>query len=72
MSELIQKCVESWKRYCPGYQLKLWNEDNYDVENIAYTKAAYEQKKWAFVSDYVRMDVVYKYGGIYLVQMLNL
>lgn len=66
MSELIQQCVESWKRYCPGYQLKLWNEDNYDVENIAYTKAAYEQKKWAFVSDYVRMDVVYKYGGIYL------
>ncbi len=62
----LQKYMESWEKYCPDYNIKLWNEDNYDIEAVTYTKNAYKNKQWAFVSDYVRMDVIYKYGGIYL------
>lgn len=66
MPDRLRKYMESWKKYCPNYNIKLWNEDNYDVKKIAYTKTAYENRQWAFVSDYVRMDIVYRYGGIYL------
>lgn len=57
---------ESWKKYCPGYEIIEWNEDNYDVSKNAYMYAAYQDKNWAFVSDYARIDVVNQYGGIYL------
>lgn len=68
-SELPQKaraCIDSWKRYMPTYEIIEWNESNYDIGKCKYIKEAYEAKKWAFVSDYVRLDVIYQYGGIYL------
>lgn len=67
MGDLIEHCIASWRKYCPDYELKLWNEDNYDLtQTPLYVKQAYAAKKYAFVSDYVRLDVVYKYGGFYL------
>lgn len=64
--DIVKKCVASWKEYCPDYELIEWNEDNFDVDMIPFTKAAYENKKWAFVSDCARLWIVYHYGGIYL------
>ena len=66
LSQKAVKCMESWKKYCPDWEIKEWNEQNYDVEKIPYIRDAYKEKKWAFVSDYVRLDVVWQYGGIYL------
>lgn len=60
-----EKCISSWKKYFPDYEIIQWNEDNYDVYKIPYTKQAYESKKYAFVSDYARFDILYQYGGIY-------
>ena len=62
----VQKCIASWKKYCPDYQIQEWNEDNFDVEMSPYTKYCYENKKYAFLSDYARLWVVYHYGGIYM------
>lgn len=64
--EKVEKCIISWKKFCPDYEIIQWNEDNYDVNSISYVKDAYKEKKWAFVSDYARLDIVYNYGGIYL------
>lgn len=64
--KLILKCIESWKKFCPDYDIKEWNEDNFDVTCCDYVREAYEAKKWAFVSDYCRFYVLYKQGGIYL------
>lgn len=66
MSELEKKCIESWKRLCPNYEIIRWDEDNFDVNSIQYTQQAYNCKKFAFVSDYARLDIIYRYGGIYL------
>lgn len=63
---LERKCIESWYKYCPNYEIKLWNEDNYDINKIRYTKEAYDSKKWAFVTDYARLDILYNYGGVCL------
>lgn len=63
--KLAQKCIASWKRLCPDYEIIEWNEDNFDVNTNAYTKMCYEQKKYAFLSDYVRLLVVYEHGGLY-------
>lgn len=60
------KCIESWKKYLPDYEIKEWNEDNFDVSLIPYTEEAYHLKKYAFVSDFARFWVLYNYGGIYL------
>ena len=60
------RCIESWKKYCPDYEIVKWTEDNYDVTKCLYMKQAYENKKWGFVPDYARLDIIYKYGGIYL------
>ena len=65
LPELAQKCIASWKKYLPDYEIKEWNEDNFDVNIIPYTAEAYAEKKYAFVSDYARFWVLYKYGGIY-------
>jgi len=65
LPELAIKCIASWKKYFPDYEIKEWNETNYDVYKIAYTSEAYNAKKYAFVSDYARFDILYKYGGIY-------
>lgn len=62
---LAIRCINSWKKYLPGYEIKEWNEDNFDVNMIPYTKEAYEAKKYAFVSDYARFWVLYHYGGVY-------
>lgn len=61
-----KKCIESWKKYCPDYEIIEWNEDNFDIYQNEYTKKVYNEKKYAFLSDYVRLKVVYEYGGIYL------
>lgn len=58
--------IKSWKKYCPDYEIKQWNEQNFDFSQNKYAQQAYQQKKWAFVSDYVRLKVIYDYGGIYL------
>ncbi len=61
----VKKYIESWKKYLPDYKIIEWNENNFDVNCCNYIKEAYEAKKWAFVSDYVRVNVMYHYGGIY-------
>lgn len=66
MPELAKKCVASWHKFMPDWEYKLWNEDNFDVNQITYTKEAYEARKFAFVSDYVRLWALCKEGGIYL------
>lgn len=62
----VQKCMDSWKRYCPDYQIIEWNEDNFDIDAFSYAREAYEAGKYAFVSDVARVYVLYHYGGIYL------
>lgn len=62
----VLKCIASWKQYCPDYEIIQWNETNFDVNAIRYTKQAYAEKKWAFVSDYARLKIIYENGGIYL------
>lgn len=59
-------CIESWKKHCPEYELIEWNEDNFDINQNLYVKQAYEAKKFAFVTDYVRLYALYNYGGIYM------
>lgn len=66
LPENLKKYMESWKKYCPDYEIKEWNEDNFDVNSHPFTKSAYEEKKWAFVSDYVRAYALFTEGGIYL------
>lgn len=63
--KLAQKCIASWKKHCPDYQIIEWNEDNFNVYDHPYTKYCYENKKWAYLSDYVRLKVVCENGGIY-------
>lgn len=66
LNELSRRCVASWKKFCPDYQLVRWDESNYDIGKNEYIRRAAEAKKWAFVSDYARLDIVYRHGGIYL------
>ena len=73
-SKLIKRCIKSWEKYCPDYKIIEWNEDNFDINICPYVKEAYDEGKWAFVSDYVRFYVLKKYGGIYVdtdVEMLK-
>lgn len=63
--KLVKKCIESWKKYCPDFEIIEWNENNYNVYSTPYTKYCYVNKKWAFLSDYVRLDVIAQYGGVY-------
>ena len=60
-----KKCIKSWKKFLPDYAIKVWNEDNFDVNCIQYTKEAYAAKKYAFVSDYARFKILYEHGGLY-------
>lgn len=66
LPESAQKCIRSWKKHCPDYKIIEHNENNYDVSKNTYMKEAYECKKWAFVSDVARLDILYQEGGIYL------
>lgn len=64
--EAYQKCIDSWSRVCPDYKIYEWNMDNYDYGKHPFMKKAIEERKWAFASDYARLDVIYHQGGIYL------
>ncbi|MDA7706970.1 glycosyltransferase [Flavobacteriaceae bacterium] len=64
--ELELKCIESWTKYLPDYKLMFWNEDSFDINSHSFSKQAYENNYFAFVSDYVRAEVLKEYGGIYL------
>lgn len=64
--ELEQRCIDSWKQIMSDYEIILWNENNYDISKHPYMKQAYEAKKWGFVPDYARLDIIYQYGGICL------
>ena len=66
MPELALRCIESWHKFMPDYEYKLWNEDNFDINCNAYVKEAYEARKYAFVTDYVRLFALYTEGGIYM------
>lgn len=65
LPEFAVKCINSWRKFMPDYEIKEWNESNFDVNIIPYTKEAYEAKKYAFVSDYARFWILYHFGGVY-------
>lgn len=65
LPQLAIKCINSWKKFFPDYEIKEWNEKNYDVNATPYTNYCYEHKLWAYLSDYVRLEVVEKEGGLY-------
>lgn len=66
LPENVRKCIRSWTKHCPDYELIQWNETNFDIECHPFVKAAYDAGAWAFVSDYARLKVIYENGGIYL------
>lgn len=66
LPEEVKKCINSWEKVMPEYKIIRWDESNYDVTKNRFIKEAYENKKWAFVSDYARLDILYNYGGVYL------
>lgn len=63
---ILRKCKKSWKKHCPDYKIVRWDETNLNINEIPYTRQAYEAKKYAFVSDYFRFKILHEYGGIYL------
>ena len=65
LPESAKKCIDSWRKFLPDYEIKEWNEDNFDVNIIPYTQQAYNAKKYAFVSDYARFWILYHHGGVY-------
>ena len=62
----LQKCMDSWKRFCPDYEIVRWDETNYDIDKHPYMKQAYEHRMFGFVPDYARVDILCQHGGIYL------
>lgn len=66
LPESVVKCIDSWKKYCPDYEIKQWDESNYDYKKNPYMLEAYKNSKYAFVTDYARLDIIYHHGGIYL------
>lgn len=66
LPSLAKKCIKSWKKYLPGYEIMCWSEKNFDVNSTKFSKDAYENKKWAFVSDVARIYALKEYGGIYM------
>ena len=70
-SELVLNCIESWKKYLPGYEIREWNEDNYDVTQVNFVKEAYENQKWAFVSDVARLHALVIMVEYIWIQMLK-
>lgn len=66
MPSFLQNCIASWKNMCPDYEIIEWNEQNYDVNKYAFTKEAYENKKYGFVTDLARLDILYEHGGVYM------
>lgn len=66
LPDKYRKWMESWRKFCPDYEIREWNEDNYDITKNQYMYEAYQHKKWGFVPDYARLDIIYEHGGIYL------
>lgn len=66
MPDLAIKCLASWKKLLPDYELYLWNEDNFDINQVPYVQEAYAVRKYAFVTDYVRLYALYHHGGVYM------
>lgn len=66
LPETALKCIESWKKNCPDYEIKQWNESNFDFSGSKYLEDAFKEKKWGFVSDVARCKIIYENGGIYL------
>ena len=64
--EIFEKCYQSWKTYAPDYEIIEWNEENFDIQKFPFVKQAYDNKKYAFVSDVARLSIVYEHGGVYL------
>ncbi|WP_373605231.1 MULTISPECIES: glycosyltransferase family 32 protein [Bacillus] len=64
--EIVKRCIDSWNKFLSEYEIREWNEDNFDIDCNPYVREAYESKKFAFVSDYVRVHALYNFGGIYL------
>lgn len=65
LPDSAKKCIASWKKFFPDYEIREWNEDTYDIAKIPYIREAYKAKKYAFVSDYARFDILYNVGGVY-------
>lgn len=66
LPEVEKKCLKSWKDKLPDYKILFWNEENSNLFECEYVQQAYDNKKYAFVSDYIRIKALYEYGGIYL------
>ena len=66
LNDDVKRYIDTWRKYCPDYEIIEWDESNFDVNENDYCREAYESKKWAFVTDYVRLKVLYEYGGIYM------
>ncbi|GAB3961699.1 glycosyltransferase [Spirosoma harenae] len=66
MPAMAHMCIDSWKKFLPDYELRLWNEDTFDIRSVPYVKEAYEARKFAFVTDYVRLYALYHFGGVYM------
>lgn len=66
LPKLAKQCIASWRKHCPDYEIKEWNESNFNLNGCNFVKEAYEAQKWAFVSDYARLKIIYEEGGIYL------
>ena len=66
LPDSAKKCIESWRKFFPEYEIKEWNEDNFDVDSVPWVKEAIQKKKWAFASDYIRLYALYTEGGIYM------
>jgi mannosyltransferase OCH1-like enzyme len=66
LNNQVKRNIRSWKKYCPNYEIKQWNATNFDMEINDFVKEAYEAKKWAFVTDFARLYILYHYGGIYM------
>ena len=64
--DTLKRCMGTWEKFCPDYEIVRWDESNYDISWSPYMVQAYERKKWGFVSDVARLDILYRYGGIYL------
>lgn len=62
----VLRCINSWKKYCPDFEIREWTENDFDVSLNQYTQQAYDSKAWGFVPDYIRLWIIYHYGGIYL------
>lgn len=67
--EMTSRCIKSWEAYCPDYEIRQCNARNFDINSNAFAKEAYECKKWAFVSDYARLVLLYKYGASCIIQI---